>query len=70
MNMRIDRTKTEACVGGFHGVSRGSAHLLAIWLISSRWRLSRIDFRSAMHENSGVAAGVAVAIAAAQNGIG
>jgi hypothetical protein len=29
-----------------------------------------IDFRSAMPENSGVAAEVAVAIAAAQNGIG
>src|SRR5271165_681704 len=44
MNMRIDRTKTEACVGGIHGVSRGSGHLLAIWWISSRWRLSRLIF--------------------------
>jgi hypothetical protein len=70
MNMRIDRTKTEACVGGIHGVSRGSDLLPAIWLISSRWRLSRLIFAARCLKISGVAGEVAVAIAAAQNEIG
>jgi hypothetical protein len=41
MNMHIDGTKTEACVGGIHGVSRGPGHLPAIDPPAKRFLLAQ-----------------------------